>query len=527
MHHFTPTYPNCERLGRDGLRWITIIQCDAHVPEEVFWIIANLYVTNPEVLVPPILRADIIHDSENDALICPIGRPFFRKVARRLISKQRRDIIVHQNVYYGTRERGCHVVFEVPDATMESLPFFIPKVRKFAYVYTQGDRDNGPPRISLELCPFETDTDEIYKSPAMLYVYSKTLRTLHKHTNSQLNGYKKRVHHDRIIPKVTYQDRYFQLKQKYMIWVDQWVEKTDARKHVFEEVAIAAFLILLFEDDIKALGRKPTFVDLGCGNGFLTYILNQEGFEGVGIDMTCRKSWSLFGNKANLKQECLTPDTMKFQDADWIIGDHPDELTLWVPICAARSGYKTKFVIIPCCFHRLDGGPFSIEMPLPISQRRPSSKNCNTGDCEISPFEDHTSRLSHLTHHLGSGRYSSYITHCEKLIQLCGYIPECEFLRIPSTKNIALVGRTRRYQEEVKASGIQCSSQEWERLVLDDIHELTSGVLFMPRTSDHEKESLRRERMARRKDSRSIDVNGADSSSWEVCELFQGLVNYE
>ena len=139
-----------------------------------------------------------------------------------------------------------------------------------------------------------------------------------------MNGYKKRVLHDQIIPKVVYQDRYFQLKQKYMCWVDQWIEKTDASKHVFEEVGIAAFMTLLFEEDMKLLGRwlpvalyrqilcldvkfpcvlyrKPRFADLGCGNGFLTYILNKEGFEGVGIDMTARKSWTLFSDEANLR----------------------------------------------------------------------------------------------------------------------------------------------------------------------------------------------------------------------------------
>lgn len=37
--------------------------------------------------------------------------------------------------------------------------------------------------------------------------------------------------------------------------------------------------------------RKQTFVDLGCGNGLLTYLLVSEGYEGYGIDIADRKIW--------------------------------------------------------------------------------------------------------------------------------------------------------------------------------------------------------------------------------------------
>jgi len=47
--------------------------------------------------------------------------------------------------------------------------------------------------------------------------------------------------------------------------------------------------------------RKPTFLDLGCGNGFLTYILTQEGYHGFGIDQSKRKTWNLYDEKTILK----------------------------------------------------------------------------------------------------------------------------------------------------------------------------------------------------------------------------------
>lgn len=46
------------------------------------------------------------------------------------------------------------------------------------------------------------------------------------------------------------------------------------------------FLILLI-----LFIRKQTFVDLGCGNGLLTFLLVSEGYEGYGIDIADRKIW--------------------------------------------------------------------------------------------------------------------------------------------------------------------------------------------------------------------------------------------
>jgi len=42
--------------------------------------------------------------------------------------------------------------------------------------------------------------------------------------------------------------------------------------------------------------KKQTFVDLGCGNGFLCYLLTKEGYQGLGIDIAERKIWKQFRN---------------------------------------------------------------------------------------------------------------------------------------------------------------------------------------------------------------------------------------
>jgi tRNASer (uridine44-2'-O)-methyltransferase len=51
----------------------------------------------------------------------------------------------------------------------------------------------------------------------------------------------------------------------------------------------AAYLLLLWEEERRTTGLtdKQTFIDLGCGNGLLVYILTCEGHRGVGVDIRC------------------------------------------------------------------------------------------------------------------------------------------------------------------------------------------------------------------------------------------------
>lgn len=52
---------------------------------------------------------------------------------------------------------------------------------------------------------------------------------------------------------------------------------------MYEDVAIATYLILLFEEERKETGddKKQSYVDLGCGNGLLVHILNSEGVSNI------------------------------------------------------------------------------------------------------------------------------------------------------------------------------------------------------------------------------------------------------
>ena len=90
---------------------------------------------------------------------------------------------------------------------------------------------------------------------------------------------------------------------------------------------------------------------------------------GKGIDLRERRIWKMFHDKANLEVSVvylhcsyqlpvcaqvstLTPsDVTLFPDHDWLLGNHSDELTPWIPVMAARSSYRTRYFVLPCCPH--------------------------------------------------------------------------------------------------------------------------------------------------------------------------------
>jgi tRNASer (uridine44-2'-O)-methyltransferase len=82
-----------------------------------------------------------------------------------------------------------------------------------------------------------------------------------------------------------------------------WPENTDPLKHVYEDVAIATYLLLLWEQERLQRGTDAyqTFVDLGCGNGLLVHILNSEGHQGIGLDVRKRKLWDLYPSSTKLQ----------------------------------------------------------------------------------------------------------------------------------------------------------------------------------------------------------------------------------
>ncbi|XP_026680028.1 uncharacterized protein LOC103510060 [Diaphorina citri] len=203
-----------------------------------------------------------------------------------------------------------------------------------------------------------------------------------------------------------------------------WPEVTDPNKFVYEDIAIATYLFSV----------PTSFVDLGCGNGLLVHILNSEGHHGFGIDVRKRKIWDLYPPSTVLKVDVINPScSTVFPHIDWIIGNHSDELTPWIPVITTRSHQQCKMFLLPCCAYQFNGRKY---------QRRNSKR---------STYKD----------------YLHYITEdvCD---QLCGFQVQVDRLRIPSTKRIAIVCQSRKYTE-------QSDYEIVDKRIRDFLEQLDSG----------------------------------------------------
>ncbi|KAI9370676.1 hypothetical protein BJX61DRAFT_80147 [Aspergillus egyptiacus] len=245
--------------------------------------------------------------------------------------------------------------------------------------------------------------------------------------------------------------------------------------------------------------RFPGFVDIACGNGVLVYILLQEGYLGWGFDARRRKTWSIFPDtvQERLKEEIYIPKPFadvlsssspfppsqennsssnnfglpaaikthtashpSFPKSLFIISNHADELTLWTPLLTTllNPSNPPPFLAIPCCSHSLTGARYRYPPPPPpppptASSSTPSVLSPNPDrEQDTESTTDTTGSLKTLREEKQSAlnpgstgfNKSAYGCLTEKLMLLArevGYGVEKTLLRIPSTRNIGVLGR--------------------------------------------------------------------------------------
>ncbi|KAI5966559.1 TRM44 [Candida pseudojiufengensis] len=382
------------------------------------------------------------------------------EIVRRMIPRNPfKDHIVNQTcLLLKSDDNNTILIVYIPHInSKEEIPYYLPQVLGVGILY-----DNQ--KVSIHYLPFENELNfikSIDQSNRIVRTAIRLLQTSTKHSNGVKIGYSKRVNHDLIVPKVNFQNKYIYLKSKYSSdLVNNWKESTDPNKHVFEDLAIAAFLIEYW--NIKNFAKdKFEFRDLGCGNGLLVYILIMEGYKGEGIDARSRKSWKTYPKfvQDKLFEQIIVPSillkphpsvsklipeiqdngrtfndindtqaqlssnnllnspnvctTQEFPSNTFLIGNHSDELTCWMPLL----GFP--FMVIPCCSHALNGN--KIRYP---------------------PPKKHISKQQQLLQHqqpVSSSTYASLVDHVEKLSILNGWEVEKEMLRIPSTRNAAIM----------------------------------------------------------------------------------------
>jgi tRNASer (uridine44-2'-O)-methyltransferase len=186
-----------------------------------------------------------------------------------------------------------------------------------------------------------------------------------------------------------------------------------------------------------------------CGNGLLTHILVSEGYGGTGIDLRPRTSWShyppstqaclhvhAFDPTAALSTTALMTSNGTFvqslghylKPGTFLIGNHADELTPWVPVLStlhSLSGY----INIPCCAWSFDAK----------YERSRTSLYPLPPKIGKSP-DEFIQSLNMGAEGWGGSSYSMYRSWLASMSLHCGWEVECEVLRIPSTRNWAVVG---------------------------------------------------------------------------------------
>jgi len=200
--------------------------------------------------------------------------------------------------------------------------------------------------------------------------------------------------------------------------------------------------------DVEPWRRWPRppggFVDLGCGNGLLTHILISEGYTGHGFDLRARTSWTHYppSTQSHLVVRALDPTGSSSSsssggsaeaEADlllpagcFLIGNHADELTPWVPLLATRF-HASGYLSIPCCAWALDAR-FDRARDVPLCAVDAATLNLGAGEGGEGGEGSVNSS------------YALYRVWLAALSVHCGWAVEVEVLRIPSTRNWAIVG---------------------------------------------------------------------------------------
>ncbi|KAI6104142.1 hypothetical protein F5141DRAFT_1216702 [Pisolithus sp. B1] len=566
--------------------WTPIISCPAPFATEFFEKAVEQLVHHPEYNSTLILRSETLSDvrilsedgREEDVKIlletpprCDLGgyRPV-RAIRRRLLPRRPgRDGSLEQTcvfytdavttgtevekVYVDPQEGkhstipACHYEDEQENIASllvltptlkfgEALPYYHPAVRRLAVRYVRNARElsGDEPETATLSCgmlfieavlprsePAPPDPPDpnsrLYRTCLAL------LDTVHRYGWGALTHYRKRVHHDMLVSRETYQDLYLVLRERYKHLVSQWKEATDPAKHVFEDVGIATFLMLFWkaiyasdntsvEFDVDRGGATDTstmpwknwprpsggFLDLGyaspiltpfserlsafnrCGNGLLVHILVSEGYAGHGIDVRARQSWFHYpeATRVALHVYSLDPTCCIHQDSSrvepegsiadskssddtnndagtdfftpgvFLIGNHADELTPWIPVLATLCD-AAGYLSIPCCAwgfdERFTRSSISTSSLLSFSPGS-SLQDLSSTVLEKEDTDDQSAFIETLN--LGAegthtSQYSVYRIWLARLSQWMGWKVECEVLRIPSTRNWGIIGRER------------------------------------------------------------------------------------
>jgi tRNASer (uridine44-2'-O)-methyltransferase len=442
---------------------------------------------------PPVSKADKVWPSPLATISAKsLGLKLTRTVIRRLIPRkpkvdkplEQTCFMYSQNDESEKAQQQSLVVYRPHVETVSEMPWYHPQVQALAFKYRTGTSGAS---ISVHFLPFDSEAldavpDRLHRTMLSLL---GTLVRLTKHNEfhqfqslpkssrestgdpvvSSMESHVNNVSltpsalKDTIIPQHLVQDTYTRLKETYASdLISRWVESTEPSKHVFEDLSIAAFLIELWKQMYPTPTPFPGFIDIACGNGVLVYILLKEGYAGSGFDARRRKTWDVLAIDSNLTEQlCIPRPLLKALSATsesilpgtqvhdgiispstFIISNHADELTPWTPLlaCLSSPSSPNPFLAIPCCSHALSGARhrYSPKDVLQTTRVSPDAEQPQAGDLKVLRAAKKAAQID------DKSMYGCLARKVAALAQQVGCSVELTLMRIPSTRNIGIVG---------------------------------------------------------------------------------------
>lgn len=472
QQRFSP-YPcidnsSCDALRSKGIEWVPVCACPAGFALDVFDAAVSQLVAHPEYNSTLILRSEIIQEKsvDEDTPVLELeGLQFARNIYRKLLPRRPgRDPPVNQNCTFYSNSHAITCLVLSPRLDPDTvLPWYHPAVYHLAFRYIEDDQ----PTVRIEVVTRPDAPDPLDVNARLYRTCLALLETVHRYGKGISTNYRKRVHHDCLVSREEYQDLYLVMRERYKHLVNTWHENTDPLKHVFEDIGIATYLMLLWKQNKFAASLNQTliesekhenrggwsqppggFLDLGCGNGLLVHILLSEGYVGNGIDIRARNSWKHYppDTQKHLHVHALDPlqtnSSPYLREGTFIIANHADELSPWTPVLAAMTD-ASGFISIPCC-------AWSFDTRFHRSQLLTSGESLRSefafGPPDGLSFETYVESLR-LGGDAGANNwksaYASYRIWLASINSVVGWEIETDTLRIPSTRNWAIVGRSR------------------------------------------------------------------------------------
>lgn len=239
------------------------------------------------------------------------------------------------------------------------------------------------------------------------------------------------------------------------------------------------------------------------------HILRSEGYIGEGIDLRARTSWKHYppDTQAHLHVHALNPLDLPLSPSDslpsfsdsflkqgvFIIANHADELSPWTPVIATLCS-ASGFLSIPCCTWSFDARFERSQLPLrgsATSHGEAAFSFAPPADTDVDDFVE-SLRLGGMGGDASKSAYTAYRVWLACLGMRCGWVPENETLRIPSTRNWALVGTFALYILVCKMTYLLCNQLQQGENVAAKMRMLLRMQLRSPSRSVRG-DSLKRE----------------------------------